>query len=181
MIASLERSRAATAVDRIGKHNAFKPASWGAYAKLANSLPMAIRQQGLARAVAMTVASFAKEKDPLKKLGRASVLDDLCEGILSWHTNAGTPAAFNNLTTAIASTATSDEPNAVNIQARACALIDQSIKLDFWSYTVLQRECQEILQWLKVLSEQHKPKEPAGGPGVSPSVPATADGEGAAS
>ncbi len=160
---SLERGRATKAVNGVHEHLETHPTKtefWDAYAKVANGLPMAIRQQGFARALQMEVARAEKAKDE-KKAGHLAVRSDICAGILAWHDAAGRPTAFNTLVAAT---------YAANDQNRASVLIEQSIRLDFWSYTLLQREALEILAWLKMLCKPHEtPNDkadspPAGGP-----------------
>jgi hypothetical protein len=163
MIKSLERERAATAVRGIRDHLKTHPTKkefWDAYAKAANGLPMAIRQQGFARAMQMELTLAVKAKDE-KKAGRLAVLTDICTGIITWEDAAGKPAGFAVLVTAI---------NAANAENKATVLIEQAITLDFWSYTVLQRETLEILAWLKMLCKPHEPPKDAPVPAVNPAA-----------
>jgi CRISPR/Cas system CMR-associated protein Cmr5 small subunit len=166
MIQSLERSRAEKAVSQISTHrklNRTQTEFWSTYCNAANALPMAIRQQGIARGMAM---GLAKAKKP----GHLDVLDDICKGVLEWYNTAGRPSAFKDLTEAIDKDASKYDE--ATMKARVATFIENAIALDFWSYTVLQRECMEILAWLKTLSAPHNPpakkngKSASGGPGV---------------
>jgi hypothetical protein len=188
MVESLERSRAGKAVERInhhlGTHERRKDLFWQDYGNAVAGLPLAIRQQGLARALAEVRAGARKD-------GRFAVLGDLCEGILIWFEEARKPPAFTDLEARLksdtqkAAKETADKLEAlekntelaiekkkvereaversaslVAAEAAAMALIEESIKLEFQDYIVLQRECLEILSWLKTLAEPHRPPRP---------------------
>jgi hypothetical protein len=115
-----------------------------------NGLPLAIRQQGLARALQMQMLWAEKQKGK-KKQGARAALGDICEGVLAWHEAAGEPANFAPL---IDEVQLKEGPN-----ERTGALIEKAVNLGFWDYAVLQREVIEIVAWLKILSQTYKKKQ----------------------
>jgi hypothetical protein len=178
MKTSLERARASQAVHRTQGHLRSYPSEndfWDSYCTIANRLPVAIRQQGLARALQMEMLWAGKLRDE-KKTGAMAVLSDICAGVLVWRDTAGQPDGFAELIKAI---------NLVKRSAPVIsALIEQAIALeDFQDYCLLQREVIEIVAWLKMLGELHRPEKKAAGKsaGAAPAAgetPQTGDGAG---
>lgn len=155
MIPSLERRRAMEAITSVKAHltsHQTETRFWKAYAKVANGLPIAIRQQGVARALQTEVARAGKQQNE-KAQGAWAILEDICKVLLKWYEVANKPAEFKNLFEADTEKAVTE--TALNIHK----LIEQAIALDFCAYTVLQREVIEIVSWLKILSIPHRPKD----------------------
>lgn len=159
MTQDLERQRAQTAVNRVKAHTGkFDPKTkkefWRFYCGTAHGLPALIRMHGLARALAVEFAASTKGAEDGKK-GRLTAIDDIAEGLLTWH-SAAKLERFDQFATALGQTRAYD---IANMQERTKSVIEALIALDFRSYTVLQREALEILAWLKNLSAPYKPKD----------------------